>query len=104
MIHSEPMLNRGTLLLVFAGAAALLLLCLRPARAAIDEEPTTRLVSTGPTGIQAGGTSAYPVVSADGRFVAFTSDATNLVAGDTNGATDIFVKDSSNGAILCASV
>ena len=32
-------------------------------------------------------------VSADGRFVAFTSDATNLVAGDTNGIEDVFVRD-----------
>jgi hypothetical protein len=30
-------------------------------------------------------------LSADGRFVAFTSDATNLVAGDTNGRADVFV-------------
>jgi Ca2+-binding RTX toxin-like protein len=32
-------------------------------------------------------------VSADGRFVAFSSDASNLVAGDTNDAIDVFVRD-----------
>jgi WD40-like Beta Propeller Repeat len=32
-------------------------------------------------------------VSADGRFVAFVSDASNLVAGDTNGVADVFVRD-----------
>ncbi len=34
-----------------------------------------------------------PAISADGRFVAFQSDAANLVAGDTNGQVDIFVRD-----------
>ncbi len=37
--------------------------------------------------------SLSPALSADGRYVAFTSHATNLVPGDTNGATDIFVHD-----------
>jgi Tol biopolymer transport system component len=35
--------------------------------------------------------SAAPAISADGRFVAFVSGASNLVAGDTNGLPDIFV-------------
>ena len=34
----------------------------------------------------------YPVLSADGRFVAFTSDASNLVPDDTNGHYDVFVR------------
>src|SRR5207244_3314678 len=38
-------------------------------------------------------------ISADGRFVAFESDASNLVAGDTNGALDIFVRDRVTGTI-----
>ncbi|OGT09088.1 MAG: hypothetical protein A3J49_05830, partial [Gallionellales bacterium RIFCSPHIGHO2_02_FULL_57_16] len=38
-------------------------------------------------------------VSADGRYVIFNSDADNLVAGDTNGVTDIFKKDLQTGAI-----
>src|SRR5439155_969179 len=42
--------------------------------------------------------------SADGRFVAFQSDATNLVAGDTNGATDVFVHDRQTGATERVSV
>jgi hypothetical protein len=37
--------------------------------------------------------SDQPVISADGRFVAFRSFATNLVSGDTNNAVDIFVRD-----------
>ena len=37
--------------------------------------------------------SDYPSISADGRFVAFESDATNLVPNDTNGMKDVFVRD-----------
>lgn len=36
-------------------------------------------------------------ISADGRYVTFASDGTNLVAGDTNSATDIFLRDRTNG-------
>ncbi len=41
----------------------------------------------------ANGDSAGAAISADGRFVAFTSDASNLVAGDTNRNGDVFVRD-----------
>ena len=51
-------------------------------------------VSVGPKGSEADGDSFSPSLSADGRFVTFHSDATNLVAGDTNGTTDVFVYDS----------
>ncbi len=51
---------------------------------------TTRL-SVGPGGVQADGPSRFPVVSADGGVIAFQSDATNFVSGDTNSATDIFL-------------
>jgi len=43
-------------------------------------------------------------LSADGRYVAFGSDATNLVSGDTNAATDIFVHDNVTGATVRVSV
>ena len=46
---------------------------------------TTRRVSVSSAGKQANGGSGDPSISADGRFVAFASAATNLVAGDTNG-------------------
>jgi Tol biopolymer transport system component len=39
------------------------------------------------------GVAGHPAISADGRFVAFPSEATNLVHGDTNGTTDVFVRD-----------
>jgi Tol biopolymer transport system component len=51
------------------------------------------LVSVGLSGAEADDTAGEPAMSADGRYVAFSSDATNLVADDTNDATDIFVRD-----------
>jgi Tol biopolymer transport system component len=53
----------------------------------------TRRVSVAPGGGQANGSSSSPAISADGRYVAFASFATNLVAGDTNAAEDVFVRD-----------
>ena len=53
-----------------------------------------RRVSVSSTGGQAlGGESTSPAISANGRFVAFQSRATNLVPGDTNGLMDVFVHD-----------
>ena len=57
------------------------------------ETHTTLRVSLSPTGLQADGASYSPSLSADGRFLAFTSEATNLVLGDTNGVADVFVHD-----------
>jgi len=45
-----------------------------------------------PTGTQANGDSRSPSMERDGTVVAFTSSATNLVAGDGNGKTDVFVR------------
>ncbi|MGV3605399.1 MAG: dockerin type I domain-containing protein [Planctomycetaceae bacterium] len=56
-------------------------------------------VSTDSSGGEANGDSYFPSISADGRYVAFQSFATNLVAGDTNGYADIFVKDLLTGAL-----
>jgi uncharacterized repeat protein (TIGR01451 family) len=53
----------------------------------------TTLVSVDSVGTQENGSSQNPSISADGRYVAFWSDADNLVAGDTNGNDDIFVRD-----------
>jgi Tol biopolymer transport system component len=57
----------------------------------------TERVSVGPVGRQADGPSGSPAISADGRFVAFSSEAANLVPGDTNGAEDVFVHDRRTG-------
>jgi len=53
---------------------------------------TTVRVSVGPHG-QADGDSYRASISADGRFVAFSSNAANLVGGDTNALSDVFVRD-----------
>ncbi|MBL8165702.1 MAG: PD40 domain-containing protein [Anaerolineae bacterium] len=54
---------------------------------------TTELISISSAGIKSNGQSVYPSISADGRYVAFQSSATNLVSGDTNDYDDIFVRD-----------
>lgn len=67
---------------------------------------TTERVSVDASGGQAtGGTaSGAPSISSDGRYVAFVSDATNLVPVDTNNAADVFVHDRQTGAIERVSV
>lgn len=68
-----------------------------PARAAVDPGPT-EVASRGALG-PTDGASWGPRVSADGRFVAFTSQATTLVPGDTNGTRDVFVTDRADGSV-----
>ncbi len=58
----------------------------------------TRL-SNGSGGTETNGDSSNPQFSSDGRYVVFQSRASNLVGGDTNGQTDIFLKDLSTGAV-----
>lgn len=53
----------------------------------------TEIVSLSSNGVQGNDSADIPSVSADGRFVVFTSNASNLVDGDTNGERDIFVRD-----------
>ena len=53
---------------------------------------------------QANGRSYSPSISYDGRFVAFVSRASNLVAHDTNGTSDIFVRDRETDATRRVSV
>ena len=51
-----------------------------------------------------GNSETYRIgISVDGRFVAFTSDASNLVAGDSNAARDVFVTDLQTGQTTCVS-
>ena len=57
----------------------------------------TRVSVTPTPGVQPDGDSSDPSISADGRYVAFASEATNLVTGDTNAYKDIFVRDNVAG-------
>ena len=61
------------------------------------ESGMTSRVSVDSSGIQGNGNSRTPSISSNGRFVAFSSFASNLVNGDTNGITDIFVHDRESG-------
>src|SRR6266581_2987541 len=67
---------------------------------------TTERVSVSSTGAQSNGNSGLlngmggPSISADGRYVAFDSEGSNLVKGDTNGAFDVFVHDRSAGTTV----
>ena len=61
-------------------------------------------VSVTSEGKQAEGASFGAAISANGRYVAFTSDVTHFVMGDTNKATDVFVHDRETGETHCVSV
>jgi Tol biopolymer transport system component len=73
------------------------------------ESGQTERISVASDGTQANNWSAKPVISADGRFVAFQSKASNLVSGDTNGGYDqegfdMFVHDRSTRETIRVSV
>ena len=78
----------------YVGRAALLAVTLSIAAPVCAADITIRMSrSTGGSQGNAGSYLSGTGISADGRFVAFTSLATNLVRGDTNGAADVFVRD-----------
>src|SRR5262249_30312419 len=65
---------------------------------------TNVLISIATNGASGDGPSTEAAISSNGRFVAFTSLADNLVAGDTNGRRDVFVRDLQSGTTVLASV
>jgi Tol biopolymer transport system component len=69
-----------------------------------DGAISTERVSVDSSEIQANGDSSDPRISPDGGYVTFNSGATNLVAGDTNGVFDVFVRDRAAGTTQRASV
>lgn len=66
--------------------------------------PSTTKVSLDAAGPPTNGHSDYPSISADGRYVAFHSEASNLVLDDTNDVADVFVRDRHTGDIQRVSV
>ena len=66
-------------------------------------QATSRL-SVGPGGVEGNGFSVSPVLSSDGRYVLFQSGASNLVAADTNGVGDVFLRDRQVGTTVLVSV
>ncbi|MGW4518292.1 TolB family protein [Streptomyces sp. NPDC004393] len=67
---------------------------------AAERLPSVERISVSADGAQGNGDSLAPSISADGRYVAFESDATNLVPNDTNHLRDVFVKDVHTGRIV----
>src|SRR5215207_2130807 len=65
---------------------------------------STERVSVDDNGNQANGHSNDPSISSDGRYVAFISEASDLVANDTNGLKDVFVHDLQAGTTQAVSV
>ncbi len=72
--------------LVFAALAAAF-------SSAITQADAVERISVATGGAQANSQSRFAAISGNGRYVVFTSEATNLVAGDTNAAADIFLRD-----------
>src|SRR5215475_4705011 len=96
---SEVFTAKTTLSLAICCAALLLL----PAASATGGAITTR-DSVDSAGGQGNGESYNPVLSGDGRFVAFHSLSSNLVSGDTNANYDVFVRDRLTGQTTRVSV
>ena len=86
------------------GRVALLAIGLVVLPAAGASTGVTVRASLTTSGAQANGHSIWPAISADGRFVAFYSEASNLVAGDANGARDVFVRERATGVTTRVSV
>jgi Tol biopolymer transport system component len=83
--------------LPFAAPATLLL-----SIAAVAQTTTREHESS--IGVQGNSGASFPALSADGRFIVFRSQSTNLVPGDTNGETDVFVRDRQTGQTTRVSV
>jgi hypothetical protein len=66
---------------------------------------TTVLVSVNTAGTAGGGDDSFPcAISTNGQFVVFQSDATNLVAGNTEGPNNVFVRDTVNNTTTAVSI
>ena len=91
-------------LLSLLSAALLLALLASAAPTTADVTGVTTRVSLATNGAQGNAASYAPAISADGRIVAFVSDARTLVEGDTNRVADIFVRDQATGVTTRVSV
>jgi Tol biopolymer transport system component len=68
------------------------------------DKGSTRIISVDPSKIPGNGGSYKPSISADGRYVAFSSDADNLVDDDVNNASDVFLYDTNKRIVILISV
>ncbi|MEU7580155.1 hypothetical protein AB0B50_21460 [Streptomyces sp. NPDC041068] len=93
---------RGMSVAVIAGA--MVVLPVTSAASASQARAGTERVTLSATGEQGNGDSYGPRFSTDGRFAVFTAYASNLVPGDTNGSSDVFVRDLRKGTVERVSV
>src|SRR3954452_18422357 len=91
----------GRILRLLAFVCGSLLVGALPAASA---PPRLTIVSVGPDGFSAKGSSLNPSLSADGRFVAFASHAADVGRGDTNDVPDAFLRDMRRGRTTRISV
>lgn len=93
---------------LFAVAAVLVPLAPPPAHAATADTASywgrILLVSTSDSGVKANNINRRPDISANGRQVAFHSEATNLDPADTDSVPDVYAKDTVNGDLVLVSV
>lgn len=69
-----------------------------------EQTEQTQRVSVASDGMQGNNTSTLDHLSSDGRYVVFSSTASNLVPGDTNGTGDVFVRDIQTGQVTRVSI
>ncbi|GGV61292.1 hypothetical protein GCM10010277_66120 [Streptomyces longisporoflavus] len=96
--------KRRATLAAAALVAAVTAATLPAAYAAPDAAPAAERISVAPDGTQADGASELPDVSADGRYVVFSTEAKNLVPGDTDTWPDVYVRDLKRGTVERVSV
>jgi tricorn protease-like protein len=77
--------------------ALLLGACVLGASPTAFADGSTERVSLGQGNVEGNAFSESSAISSSGRYVAFTSEATNLVPGDTNTLADVFVRDRTTG-------
>lgn len=93
-------------IIFFSGAFMLAVLILGTIPAIATVPYITKRVNLTPTGTQVteGNVQSPPRISQDGQYVAFATTSSDIVAGDTNGAADIFVRDMSTNVTVMASL
>ena len=103
-MSTRRMRSHGRLLAALATCLVPIGLTVHSRPTTTREIPTTTRVSISSSGAQGNLPSYAVAITADGRYVAFTSDATNLVSGDTNGTSDAFVHDRQTGETARVSI
>ncbi len=108
LYSSDPSISFDGRLIAFASSASDLVAGDTNARYDIFvrdmQAGSTTRASVDSLGGEGNGDSLDPSISSNGRFVAFSSVATNLAPSDVNGHADVFVHDSQTGATVLASV